>query len=125
MPTPAERLHHERREALRRGSGADRQRLLAELKRLVGEVPLDLEHRRPCLLGPPEAYRGTILAQRWGHRESTDIDLTVPTGRRQYRCGGGDFNDPIDGKQPPVRSLFRLVSHLFAAISRQLRGRDS
>ena len=23
---------------------------------------------------------GTILAQRWGHRESTDIDLTVPTG---------------------------------------------
>ena len=23
---------------------------------------------------------GTILAQRWGHRESTDIDLTVPAG---------------------------------------------
>ena len=25
---------------------------------------------------------GTILAQRWAHRESTDIDLTVPAGSR-------------------------------------------
>ena len=27
-----------------------------------------------------EHRRGTILAGRWGHRESTDIDLTVPAG---------------------------------------------
>lgn len=56
MPTTAERLRHERWETLRRGSDTDRQRLLAELKRLIGGLPPDLEHRRPCLLGPPEAF---------------------------------------------------------------------
>ena len=56
MLTGAERLHHERWETLRRGSDTDRQRLLAELNKLVGDLPPDLEHRRPCLLGPPEAF---------------------------------------------------------------------
>ena len=56
MASTAEHSRHERWEALRRGSDADRQRLLAELKSLVGDLPPDLEHRRPCLLGPPQAF---------------------------------------------------------------------
>ena len=56
MASTAEHSRHERWETLRRGSDADRQRLLAELKRLVGDLPPDLEHRRPCLLGPPEVF---------------------------------------------------------------------
>ena len=56
MRSTARGLDHERWEALRRGSDADRQRLLAELNRTVGYLPPDLEHRRPCLLGPPEVF---------------------------------------------------------------------
>ena len=47
---------HSRWEALQRGSDADRQQLLAELKSLAGDLPPDLEHRRPCLLGPADAF---------------------------------------------------------------------
>ncbi len=53
---------HERWEALRRGSDADRRQLLAELTSLAGELPPDLEHRRPCLLGPPEAFPDALAS---------------------------------------------------------------
>ena len=56
MPTTTEGLGHERRGTLRRGSEASRRRLLAHWEELVGALPPDLEHRRPCLLGPPEAF---------------------------------------------------------------------
>ena len=43
-------------------------------------------HRALSQMGRPQSCwhlgGGTILAQRWAHRESTDIDLTVPEGSR-------------------------------------------
>ena len=46
-------------EALRKGSAADRRRLLDHWNSVIGPLPPDLEHRRPCLLGPPEAFPDT------------------------------------------------------------------
>ena len=56
LPTTTEGLGHDRRETLPRGREANRQRLLAHWEELVDALPPDLEHRRPCLLGRPEAF---------------------------------------------------------------------
>ena len=53
MPTTTMQSRREPREP---PSGADRRRQLAQWNALVGALPPDLEHRRPCLLVPPEAF---------------------------------------------------------------------
>ena len=50
------RLEHHEIEALLHGSPADRRWLLDYWNEVVGRLPPELEHRRPCLLGPPEAF---------------------------------------------------------------------
>ena len=55
MTTQDETPSHEQTEALRNGSDSDRRALLAHWNELVGPLPPDLAHRRPCLLGPAEA----------------------------------------------------------------------
>ena len=72
---------------LRLGSDDDQRQLLAELKSRVHE-PLapDLEHRRPCLLGPPETYPDDVApASYFDHWPEHDPARMRPTSEAVAR----------------------------------------
>ena len=56
MTTQDEAVDREQSEELRKGPTRVHAELLAHWNRLVGLLPPDLAHRRPCLLGPAEAF---------------------------------------------------------------------
>ena len=49
-------LTHREVERLVHGGAHDKRRLLDYWNKIYGDLPADLRHRRPCLLGPPEAF---------------------------------------------------------------------
>lgn len=56
MTTQDEAVDREQSDELRKGPTRVQAELLAHWNRLVGPLPPDLAHRRPCLLGPSEAF---------------------------------------------------------------------
>lgn len=107
-------IDHERWERLRVGSDDDRRQLLTELKSRVHEpLPPDLEHRRPCLLGPPEAYPDELAPasyfDHWPEHDPARMGATseAVTRRLTSSCAGwerrptaADFYAAVRAERP-------------------------
>ena len=109
-------LTHQQVESLLKGSPSDKQRLLAYWNALCGEHPPEREHKRPCLLGPPEAFSHEPAPawyfDLWPEHEPDCMGPTsmAVTRRLASSCCGWsqrptapEFHDAIHAERPTFR----------------------